>query len=72
MFECHNCGNAKFVSEVFLIDGRRVLVEHIAAEVCDHCDEAVFSAETAEQVRRMVHSATPPIKTIPLDVFTLA
>lgn len=33
MFKCHVCGNeaarAEFVSEVFLADGRRVLVEHI-------------------------------------------
>jgi YgiT-type zinc finger domain-containing protein len=39
MFKCHVCGNtapkSDFVSEVFTIDGRRVLVEHIPAQVCD-------------------------------------
>ena len=35
MFNCHVCGSTaardEFVSEVFTIDGRRVLVEHIPA-----------------------------------------
>lgn len=76
MFECHVCGNKtahnEFVSEVFLVDGRRVLVEHIDAQVCDHCGEAVFSSETAEEVRRMVHGSNRPLKTVPLDVFAMA
>src|SRR5438552_8084262 len=38
MFRCHGCGSTSaksdFVSEVFTIDGRRMLVEHIPAQVC--------------------------------------
>jgi YgiT-type zinc finger domain-containing protein len=75
MFKCHVCGHAaakkEFVSEVFTIEGRRVLVEHIPAQVCGHCGEAVFSRETTEQIRRMVHNARPA-KTVPLDVFAMA
>ena len=74
MFRCHVCGNTKsdFVSEVFTIDGRRVLVEHIPAQVCERCAEATFTRETTERVRRLVHGAGQPRKTVPLDVFALA
>jgi len=75
MFKCHVCGGTaaknEFVSEVFTIDDRRVLVEHIPAQVCERCGEAVFSRETTEKVRRLVHGA-PSARTVPLDVFALA
>ena len=75
MFNCHVCGNtaarSEFVSEVFTVEGRRVLVEHIPAQVCERCGEAVFSRETTEHIRRLVRD-TRPAKTIPLDVFALA
>ncbi len=76
MFHCHVCGGtvarADFVSEVFFVNGRRVLVEHIPAQVCQRCGEATFSRETTEQVRKMLHENRPPVKTVPLDVFSLA
>jgi HTH-type transcriptional regulator/antitoxin MqsA len=75
MFNCHVCGGTvarnEFVSEVFNIDGRRVLVEHIPAQVCERCGEPTFSRETTERVRRLVHEARPT-KTVSLDVFALA
>jgi len=75
MFKCHVCGGTaarnEFVSEVFTIDARRVLVEHIPAQVCERCGEPTFSRETTENVRRLVHEARPA-KTVPLDVFALA
>ena len=75
MFNCHVCGGPatrnEFVSEVFNIDGRRVLVEHIPAHVCERCGEPTFSRETTEKVRRLVHEARPA-KTVSLDVFALA
>ena len=75
MFKCHVCGGItaknEFVSEVFTIDDRRVLVEHIPAQVCERCGEATFSRETTEKIRRLVHDARPA-KTVPLDVFALS
>jgi HTH-type transcriptional regulator / antitoxin MqsA len=75
MFDCHICGNTsarnEFVSEVFTINGRRVLVEHIPAQVCERCGEPTLSRETTERVRRLVHEERPA-KTVPLDVFALA
>ena len=75
MFKCHVCGGtiakSEFVSEVFTIEGRRVLVEHIPPQVCARCGEAVFSRETTEHIRRLVHERRPA-KTVPLDVFALA
>ena len=75
MFKCHVCGGttakSEFVSEVFTIDDRRVLVENIPALVCEHCGEATFSRETTEKIRRLVHDARPA-RTVPLEVFALA
>jgi HTH-type transcriptional regulator / antitoxin MqsA len=76
MFTCHVCGHnaakSELVSEVFNIEGRRVLVEKIPALVCEHCGEAVFSRETTERIRLMVHGAGRPLKTVPMDVFAMA
>ena len=61
MFNCHVCGNTSgktgFVNEIFTIDGRRALVEHIAAQICERCGEPTFSRETAEKIRQLVHGA---------------
>ena len=74
-FKCHVCGGEtardEFVSEVLDVDGRRVLVEHIPAQVCTRCAEATFSRETTERIRLLVHGADRPVKTVPLDVFEL-
>jgi len=76
MFNCHVCGNktakAEFANEIFTVDGRRVLVEHIPAQVCGRCGEPTFSRETAEKIRCLIHGAEQPVKTVPLDVFALA
>lgn len=76
MFNCsvchHTAFNAEFVSEVFALNGRRVLVEHIPAQVCAHCGEATFTRETTEAIRRLIHDAKQPIRTEPLEVFAMA
>lgn len=76
MFKCHVCGSTaarkEFVSEVFTIDGRRVLVERIPAQVCERCGEATFSRATTEKVRRLVHGEGRPVRTDPMDVFAMA
>ena len=76
MFHCHICGHdaakAESVSEVFNLEGRRVLVENIPSLVCAHCGEAAFSRETTELIRQMLHGAGHPVKTVPLDVFAMA
>ena len=75
-FKCHVCGSETarddWVSEVLEVEGQRVLVEHIPAQVCLRCGEAVFSRETTERIRRLVHGAGRPVRTVPLDVFELA
>lgn len=73
MFECHVCKNnqarEKLVDEVFQIDGKHVLVENIPAKVCGRCGEVVFSRETTDKVRQMLHGAAKPVKSISVDVF---
>ena len=75
MFKCHVCGGtearAELVSEVFCIEDRRALVESIPAQVCERCGEPTFSRETTERIRRLVHGAGQPVRTVPLEVFAL-
>ena len=74
-FKCHVCsGEAakdERVSEVFTVEGRRVLVERIPAQVCRRCGEPTFSRETTERIRRLVHGVGQPVRTEPLEVFAL-
>ena len=74
MFHCEVCGSAEakheLVSEVFTIDGKRVLVEAIPAQVCHRCSEATFSRTTAERIRRMVHGEERPVRAEVVDVFS--
>lgn len=76
MFTCAVCGNneskTEYIDDVFHIDGRYVLVEHIPAIVCRRCGEPSFSRETTEMVRKLVRSEKPPAKTEQMDVFALA
>ena len=76
MFHCHVCGpdaaKSELVSEVFNLEGRRVLVENIPALVCKHCGEAAFSRKTTELIRQMVHGAGHPVKTVPMDVLAMS
>jgi YgiT-type zinc finger domain-containing protein len=73
MFRCHVCGKTEgreqVVSEVFDIDGKPARVENIPATVCAHCGEVVFSRDTTEKVRRMVHGEAKPVKSVSMDVF---
>ena len=75
-FQCHVCGHSaahsEFVSEVFTVEGRRVLVEHIPAQVCERCGEPAFSRETSEQIRLLVHGRAHPVRTVSMDVFALS
>ncbi|MEW6381264.1 MAG: YgiT-type zinc finger protein [bacterium] len=74
MFRCHVCGSTEgkedFVNEMFQIDDKPVLVEHIPAIVCLRCGEETFSRETTEEIRRMVHGEATPVRSICMDVFT--
>jgi YgiT-type zinc finger domain-containing protein len=76
MLRCHVCGATEarqaLVDEVFVIDGRHVLVEGIPASVCTRCGEATFSRETTERVRRMVHGEAKPVRAVAMEVFAYA
>jgi YgiT-type zinc finger domain-containing protein len=76
MFHCPVCGGntakEELVSEVFTVEGRLVQVTDIPAQVCKRCGEATFGRETAEKIRRLVHDAKQPVKTVAMDVFTFA
>jgi len=73
MFQCHVCGSDEYheelVSEVFQIEGQPVLVENIPARVCKRCSEPVYSRETTEKIRQMLHSQAKPVRTVRMDVY---
>ncbi len=76
MFRCHVCGSTEaketLVDEVFHIDHKHLLVEHIPATVCERCGEKIFSRETTERIRRMIHGEAKPVKSVSMDVFAYA
>jgi HTH-type transcriptional regulator/antitoxin MqsA len=76
MFKCHICGSTEsrreFVSEIFKVDGKPVLVENIPAQVCARCGEEIFSREITEKVRLLVRGKKKPIKSVQMDVFAYA
>jgi YgiT-type zinc finger domain-containing protein len=76
MFHCHICGShearEEFVSEVFNLNGKHVLVEGIPAKVCVRCGDKTFSRETTEKIRRIVRGHLKPAKSVPMDVFEYA
>ncbi|MGI0013869.1 MAG: YgiT-type zinc finger protein [Nitrososphaera sp.] len=59
-FKCHVCGGetarGEFVGEVLEVDGRRVLVEHIPAQVCARCERR----HSRGRIRLLVHGAGRP------------
>ena len=76
MTSCHVCGSLEFenreVDEIFQIESQPVLVEHIPARVCARCGEAVFSRETTEHIRRIVHGEAKPLRTMQLNEFSFS
>ena len=73
MFTCPAChaneSREELTEEIFQIDGRYVLVDHIPAIVCVRCGEETFSREATEKVRLLVHGQAKPTKSIALQVF---
>ena len=74
MVSGHVCGSKEtkkeYINEIFQIDNKPVLVEHIPATVCVRCGEETFSRETTERIRRMVHGEDKPVKSVSMEVFT--
>lgn len=74
--QCHVCGSSRsenvYVDEVFKVNGRHVLVEHIPAQRCRQCGELTFDSTTTERVRVLLHESPLPARSITLDVFDLA
>ncbi|MCR4344837.1 MAG: YgiT-type zinc finger protein [Candidatus Scalindua sp.] len=73
MSRCHVCGSIdtkeKYTNEIFQINNKPVLVEHIPATVCVRCGEETFSRETTERIRRMVQGEAKPVKSVSMEVF---
>ncbi len=76
MFQCHICGATEaeetYIDEVFHIAQKHILVEQIPATVCRRCGEKIFSRETTERIRRMLHGETKPVKSVAMEVFAYA
>ena len=68
MFKCHICGSkgsrTEYVNEIFNISEKLRLVENVPATVCDRCEEALFSSETAENIRVMLNGEDKPVRSV--------
>jgi YgiT-type zinc finger domain-containing protein len=62
----------EFVTEVFEVNGRRVLIENIPVRVCVQCGEMSFGRETTEKVRRLLHGEAQPVGVVELELFEYA
>jgi YgiT-type zinc finger domain-containing protein len=73
MFRGHVCRSTEsrqeLVDDVFVINGRYVLVEGLPASVCTRCGEATFSRETTARIRRMVYGEVKLVRVVAMDVF---
>ena len=76
MFTCHICGSHEakdeLVSEVFLIEGKPALVEHVPAKIYSQCGEVIFDIDTAEHIRTILHNSSEPTKRVSVPVFEYA
>lgn len=76
MSKCLVCGaeesRNEFVDEVFQVDGKYVLIDHVPASVCTRCGEETFSRETTEKVRLLIHGQAKPVRSVALEVFEYA
>jgi len=76
MSRCHVCGKAEAceerVHEVFGVEGRPIRVENVPATVCTNYGEPVFSRDTTEKVRQMVHGQAKPMRSVQMDVFAFS
>jgi len=76
MFQCHVCGSKearkKFVTQLFMLESKPIIVENVPAQVCVRCGEAIFDMATAEQIRYLIHGKAKPVKSIMTEVFTLS
>ena len=76
MFKCEVCGceeaRTELVSDIFLVEGKRILVEQIPARVCTVCGERTFSRDTTEKVRRIAHGEAAPVGVVELEIYAFA
>ena len=70
--KCQVCGRDAFriaqVTETFRVDERLFVVEGIPAEVCEHCGEPIFAADTAERIRRLIHGPHETLRELRAEV----
>jgi YgiT-type zinc finger domain-containing protein len=60
------------VTQIFLIEGKPVIIEDIPAKICVRCEEAIFDISTAEKIRLMIHGNARPKKSVMADIFEFA
>ncbi len=51
---------------------RIIVIDHVPAEVCTICGDVLFTPETVRRIESLRHTATPPLRTVPLYDFTQA
>ncbi|MBI5141645.1 MAG: type II toxin-antitoxin system MqsA family antitoxin [Nitrospirae bacterium] len=75
MNKCVFCGGrveTKLVTFSYEDDGKRLLVEHVPADVCEQCGEQTYAPDVADELLRFAGNEFKPVKIIEVPVFDYA
>ena len=71
---CDVCGcdesPVESVNDTFRVEDHVFVVENIPAEACARCGEAMFAADVAEKVRRLIYGPHQPILVLRAEVLS--
>lgn len=73
---CEVCGigqrKARKIRYSLTIDGRRILVDNVPAEVCERCGEVTLSPDVVERLQQIVWQRHSPARVIETLVYEFA
>jgi YgiT-type zinc finger domain-containing protein len=71
--KCEVCGigvrKSQLISYKLLLEDKLVVVEHVPADVCNHCGEITLTPETVERLQQTVWQSRLPIRMLETPVY---
>ncbi len=69
---CEGETTARKVTKQHWLNGRLYLVENVSAQVCRECGEQYFSAETLDEIDRLLSGRHDVTRKLEVEVVTLS
>ncbi len=69
---CKGRVEKKLISYTLFYEGHWIIVENVAARVCQQCGEKLFEPEVVERLQKVVWNKQTPHKKIKTPVFDLS